>query len=36
MIEIIVTEEFKERYRALPFVVQKKAEKQEWLFRQNP
>jgi len=36
MLEIVVTEEFKRRYNELPAGIQKKAEKQEKLFRQNP
>lgn len=36
MIEVIVTREFEKRYRKLPGFIQKKAEKQEQLFRQNP
>lgn len=36
MIEIFVTEEFQKRYKELPKSIQKKAEKQEKLFRQNP
>ena len=35
MIEVFLAEEFKERYRDLPASIQKKAEKQEKLFRQN-
>ena len=35
MITIIATEEFQKRYRKLPAVIQKKAEKQEKIFRQN-
>lgn len=34
--EIIVTEEFENRFSALPSAVQTKAEKQEKLFRKNP
>lgn len=34
--EIEVTDEFTKRYLALPLVIQKKAEKQERLFRANP
>jgi len=34
--EILVTEEFERRFSQLPLAVQKKAEKQEKLFRQNP
>lgn len=33
--EIVVTDEFRRRYRLLPKDIQKKAEKQERLFRQN-
>ena len=36
MIEIFVTEEFQKRYRELPKIIQRKAEKQEKIFRQNP
>ena len=36
MLEIVVTEEFEKRYKELPAAIQKKAEKQEKLFRQNP
>lgn len=36
MIEVFLTEEFKKRYRHLSLTIQKKAEKQEKLFRQNP
>lgn len=36
MIEILYAPEFKKRYQELPVIVQKKAEKQERLFRQNP
>jgi proteic killer suppression protein len=36
MLEILVTEEFAKRFKELPPAVQKKAEKQERLFRQNP
>lgn len=36
MINITVTEEFKRRYKNLPIEIQKKAEKQEELFRANP
>ncbi len=35
-IEIIVTKEFEDRYLDLPLSLQKKAEKQEALFRSNP
>ena len=34
--EIILTDEFVKRYKLLPVSLQKKAEKQEKLFRQNP
>lgn len=36
MLDISFTDEFERRYRKLPFPVQKKAEKQEQLFRANP
>ncbi|MEK7193501.1 MAG: type II toxin-antitoxin system RelE/ParE family toxin [Patescibacteria group bacterium] len=36
MLEIFATNEFEERYRKLPVIVRKKAEKQEILFRENP
>ena len=36
MIEASITEEFQKRYRDLPIIIQKKAEKKEKLFRQNP
>jgi proteic killer suppression protein len=36
MLEIVVTEEFEKRYKELPATIQKKAEKQEKLFRLNP
>lgn len=36
MIEIFYTPEFEKRYRELPPSVQKKAERQEKLFRVNP
>ncbi len=36
MLQIIVTDEFSKRYKLLPSIIQKKAEKQEKLFRQNP
>ena len=36
MIEILVTEEFIKRYNELPISIQKKAEKKEKIFRQNP
>ncbi|MDO8436401.1 MAG: type II toxin-antitoxin system RelE/ParE family toxin [bacterium] len=35
MLEIFLTEEFRKRYQDLPTAIQKKAEKQEKLFRQN-
>lgn len=35
MITIILTEEFKKRYLELPLTIQKKAEKQEKIFRGN-
>jgi len=35
MIEVIVTREFEIRYRDLPKAIQRKAEKQERLFRKN-
>ena len=34
--EIILTDEFIRRFKALPLGIQKKAEKQEKLFRENP
>ncbi len=34
--EIEFTEEFKRRYKELTLIIQKKAEKQEKLFRANP
>ena len=34
--EILLTDEFVKRYKLLPASIQKKAEKQEKLFRQNP
>ena len=34
--EILLSDEFKKRYRELPLAIQKKAEKQEKLFRTNP
>ena len=34
--EILLTDEFAKRYKLLPANIQKKAEKQEKLFRQNP
>lgn len=36
MIEVFVTAEFQKRYQDLPKIVQRKAEKQEKIFRQNP
>jgi hypothetical protein len=33
MLEILITEEFERRFKELPPAVQKKAEKQEKLFR---
>lgn len=36
MIEVFVTAEFQKRYQDLPIGVQRKTEKQEKLFRQNP
>ena len=36
MMEIVLTEEFERRYQKLPSAIQRKAEKQERLFRQNP
>ena len=36
MIEIRVTREFEKRFRELPKSVQRRAEKQEQLFRKNP
>jgi mRNA-degrading endonuclease RelE of RelBE toxin-antitoxin system len=35
-VEILLTEEFVKRYKQLSSSIQKKAEKQEQLFRQNP
>jgi len=35
MLEIDYTDEFKRRYKDLPILIKKKAEKQEKLFRQN-
>jgi len=35
-VEILLTDEFIKRYQQLPSAIQKKAEKQEQLFRQNP
>ncbi len=34
--DVVVTDEFRKRYLKLPTAVQKKAEKQEALFRTNP
>ena len=36
MIEVLITEEFEKQYRKLPLSIQKKAEKKEQIFRQNP
>jgi len=36
MIEIFLTEEFQKRYQELPKTIQRKAEKRENLFHQNP
>lgn len=36
MIEIFVTEEFEMQYKKLTSAIQKKAEKQEKLFKENP
>jgi len=36
MIEVFVTEEFQKRYSDLPKTIQRKAEKQEEIFRRNP
>lgn len=36
MIKVIITEEFERRYAELPKSVQKKAERQERIFRANP
>jgi mRNA-degrading endonuclease RelE of RelBE toxin-antitoxin system len=36
MIEILITEEFEKQYQRLPLPIQKKAEKKEKIFRQNP
>lgn len=36
VIEVLVAPEFERRYRELPAEVQRKAEKQERLFRHNP
>ncbi len=36
MIEIFVTEEFQRHYQDLPKIIQRKAEKQEKIFRKNP
>ena len=36
MITVLVAQEFEERYRAPPLIIQTKAEKQERLFRVNP
>jgi mRNA-degrading endonuclease RelE of RelBE toxin-antitoxin system len=34
--DVVVTEEFRKRYLKLPAAIQKKAEKQEAIFRKNP
>lgn len=36
MIEVFYTPEFEKRYRELPLAVQKKAERREKIFRDNP
>ena len=36
MIEIFIAEEFEKHYQKLPLSIQKKAEKKEQIFRQNP
>ena len=36
MIEILVTAEFEKRYSDLPVLIQKKAERQEKFFKENP
>lgn len=36
MIEVLYTPEFSKRYRKLPLSVQKKAERREIIFRENP
>lgn len=36
MIDIVVTKEFEKRYKKLPNNIQRKAEKQEKIFRVNP
>lgn len=36
MIKIITAEEFEKRYQSLPFIIQKKADKQTKLFCNNP
>lgn len=36
MIEVLATQEFQKKYQKLPLTIQKKAEKQEKLFRKNP
>lgn len=36
MLDVFVTEEFQKRYGNLPTIIQRKAEKQEKIFRQNP
>ncbi len=34
--EVLITEEFRERYSCLPKQIRKKAEKQEKIFKNNP
>lgn len=36
MVEIFVTAEFEDRYQSLSAILQRKAEKQERVFRENP
>ncbi|MEK9185798.1 MAG: type II toxin-antitoxin system RelE/ParE family toxin [Patescibacteria group bacterium] len=36
MLQVTITEEFSKRYALLPVKIQKKAEKQERMFKQNP
>ena len=36
MIEVVATAEFRKHYEKLPLSIQKKAEKQERMFRNNP
>ncbi len=36
MIEVVLTDEFVKRYQKLPLAIQKRSEKREMLFRQNP